>query len=58
MEKLGKPHKIKIFPAFGTTAEDGHSFGYYGGDIWGPEVFAFLSETMKEVPSAKTSKQK
>lgn len=47
MQQLGKPHKIKIFPPFGKTAEDGHSFGYYGGEIWGPEVFAFLRETMR-----------
>ena len=50
MTRLGKPNKIKIFPAFGKTAEDGHSFGYYGGEIWGPEVFAFLRGAMKDVP--------
>ena len=47
MQQLGKPHKVKIFLPFGKTAEDGHSFGYYGGEIWGPEVFAFLRETMR-----------
>lgn len=50
MQRLGKPHKIKIFPPVGKTAEDGHSFGYFGGKIWEPEVFAFLGETMKTGP--------
>jgi dienelactone hydrolase len=53
MQRLGKPHKIKIFPPFGKTAEDGHSFGYYGGETWGPEVFAFLNEAMKDGPAAQ-----
>lgn len=56
MQQLGKPHKIKIFPPFGKTAEDGHSFGYYGGEIWGLEVFTFLREAMKNVSAARTAR--
>lgn len=44
MEAAAKPHRIHIFPAFGETAEDGHSFGYFGADIWGDTVFAFFEE--------------
>ena len=58
MQRLGKPHKIKIFPSFGKTAEDGHSFGYFGGEIWGPEVFAFLGETMKASPANRTGRRR
>ncbi len=54
MQQVGKPHKIKIFPPFGKTAEDGHSFGYFGGEIWGLEVFAFLRETMNGAPASRT----
>ena len=47
MQRVGKPQKMTIFPPFGTTADEGHSFGYYGGAIWGPSVCTFLRETME-----------
>lgn len=47
MESLGKPHKLLIFPSFGNTAADGHAFGTRGANIWAPEVFSFLDETMQ-----------
>jgi carboxymethylenebutenolidase len=46
MTRLGKPNRIKIYPPFGKTTEDGHSFGYLGSHLWGPDVIAFLRETM------------
>jgi len=42
MREAGKPHVMKIFPAFGATVADGHAFGYFGGAIWGPDVVAFV----------------
>ncbi len=42
MERAGKPYVRKVYPAFGTTDLDGHSFGYFGGETWSPDVFAFL----------------
>ena len=42
-----KPHARKIYPAFGSSTADGHSFGTQAPHIWGPDVFAFLSEHMK-----------
>ena len=42
MKQAGKPVELKIFPAFGSTAEDGHAFGYFGGAIWADDVFRFL----------------
>lgn len=47
MTKAGKPNVMKIFPAFGGTTAEGHSFGYFGGAIWGPEVVAFVTSPPK-----------
>jgi carboxymethylenebutenolidase len=44
LEKVNKPHKLLIFPAFGTTHADGHGFSVWGEKIWGDEVFAFLAK--------------
>ena len=46
MSRLGKPNRMRIFPPFGKTAEDGHSFGYLGSSLWGPDVITFLRQTM------------
>jgi carboxymethylenebutenolidase len=47
LEQLRKPHKLLIFPPFGQTHQEGHSFcGGQGGDIWGPAVFSFLDAAM------------
>jgi hypothetical protein len=37
---------IKIFPANGTTAADGHRFVRVG-EVWAPDVFAFLDKYLK-----------
>ena len=42
MKEAGKPFEMKIFPPFGSTPEDGHAFGYFGGAIWADDVFRFL----------------
>jgi carboxymethylenebutenolidase len=42
MKDAGKECLLKIYPAFGESKQDGHSFGYFGGAIWGPDVFQFL----------------
>jgi hypothetical protein len=34
--------------AIGTTAQDGHEFAVRAGDVWGPEVFAFLAAAFGE----------
>ena len=43
MKEAGKDFEVKIYPAFGDSVQDGHSFGYFGSDIWGPDVFQFLN---------------
>lgn len=46
MKSVGKTYKIKIYPAYGVKPMDGHKF-VDAGDIWGPEVFAFLDKYLK-----------
>jgi dienelactone hydrolase len=51
LEKKGAPNQAKIYPAFGTTTQDGHwVFGSRqdGIAIWSPDVNAFLDLTMKD----------
>ena len=48
LAKLGKPHRLKIYPPIGKTVDDGHSFLYLGVSIWEPDVFGFLDENMKK----------
>jgi len=47
-QRLGKPFTHKIFPPYGTSNADGHGgFCSNGGDVWGTEVLAFLSQNLK-----------
>ena len=47
MVRLGKASALKIYPAVGTTAADGHAFVYSGVSTWEADVFAFLTEHME-----------
>jgi carboxymethylenebutenolidase len=42
MKNAGKPYDMKIYPAFGKSPEEGHSFAYLGGSVWADDVFRFL----------------
>jgi dienelactone hydrolase len=42
MWEAGRPSVVKIYPAFGSTADDGHSFAWRGSDLWETDVFRFL----------------
>lgn len=46
MDSAGRDHRVRVYPAFGTTVPDGHAFGYYGGEIYGPDVFGFLAQRL------------
>jgi len=47
LERLGKPHKLLIFPPYGNTREEGHGgFCSRATDVWGPEVLSFLDLSM------------
>jgi dienelactone hydrolase len=46
-ERANKPHRMKIFPPFGKTNEDGHGgFCRQAGAVWADEVFEFLDANM------------
>jgi len=42
MKDAGKPFEVKIYPPFGGSPSDGHTFGYFGAAIWADDVFRFL----------------
>jgi carboxymethylenebutenolidase len=44
MKDAGKIFEMKIYPAFGASVQDGHSFGYFGGAVWADDVFRFLEQ--------------
>lgn len=43
MKDAGKVAEMKIYPAFGKSAGDGHSFAYRGNSVWENDVFSFLA---------------
>ena len=42
MKDAGKTYELKIYPPYGDSVQDGHTFGYFGSSIWGDDVFRFL----------------
>lgn len=44
MKDSGKEFAFKIYPAFGASVQDGHTFGYFGSSVWGHDVFRFLNK--------------
>jgi dienelactone hydrolase len=44
MKKAGKAAKMKIYPAYGKSSKDGHSFAYLGSSVWADDVFRFLNQ--------------
>jgi dipeptidyl aminopeptidase/acylaminoacyl peptidase len=47
MQQLGRPHRLKVYPPVGHTADEGHGFLYLGVSTWEPDVFSFLDEYMR-----------
>ena len=45
-QKLGLPQRLRIYPAFGSTASEGHNFLYSTTGTWESDVFAFLDESL------------
>jgi dienelactone hydrolase len=43
-QAAGKPVEYKVYPAFGTLAQDGHGFAYRGVEIWFDDVLEFLNQ--------------
>jgi carboxymethylenebutenolidase len=44
MQDAGKPFEAKIYPSFGKSHQDGHTFGYFGSAVWERDVFRFLEQ--------------
>src|SRR5580692_6578834 len=44
MGEANKTYKLKIYPSYGDSPLDGHTFGYFGSDVWAEDVFGFLSQ--------------
>jgi dienelactone hydrolase len=47
MQRLGKPHALKIYSAFGGNARDGHNFLFRSAGTWESDVFAFLEQHLR-----------
>lgn len=47
MRKKGKVAEVKIYPAFGKSDQEGHSFTYMGSSVWAEDVFDFLNRNCK-----------
>jgi carboxymethylenebutenolidase len=44
MRKAGKPSEMKIYPRYGNSQKEGHSFAYLGSSVWMDDVFRFLGQ--------------
>ncbi len=42
MKDAGRTYEVKIYPAYGSSTQDGHTFGYFGSSVWADDVFRFL----------------
>jgi len=50
LERLHKPHVLKIYPSIGQTADDGHNAVYIAIPVWEEDVFQFLDKYVKPKP--------
>jgi carboxymethylenebutenolidase len=47
LERLHKPHLLKIYPALGESSDDGHNLLYLAIPEWEPDVFQFLDAKVR-----------
>lgn len=47
LERLHKPHFLKIYPKVGLTPDDGHNLLYENIPAWEDDVFKFLDQNIK-----------
>lgn len=47
LERLHKPHVLKIYPSLGKSSDDGHNLLYLAIPQWDPDVFQFLDANVK-----------
>ena len=44
MKDAGKVFELKIYPPYGDSVQDAHTFGYFGSSVWSEDVFRFLEK--------------
>ena len=44
MKNAGRAYEVKIYPPYGASPGDGHTFGYFGASVWADDVFRFLNQ--------------
>jgi len=44
MKDANKAYELKIYPQYGNSPQDGHTFGYFGSAVWASDVFRFLNQ--------------
>jgi dienelactone hydrolase len=42
MEAVHRPSELRIYPPYGSSADDGHNFGWRGSDVWMKDALAFM----------------
>lgn len=47
MKTQGKEAEVEIYPPFGKSPREGHSFAYLGSSIWFDDVFEFIQRHCK-----------
>jgi carboxymethylenebutenolidase len=47
MNKLHKPHELKIYPKYGKSVNDGHNLIFLSIETWKPNVFQFLDKNLR-----------
>ena len=47
LARLGKVHRLEIYPPVGQTAPEGHGFVHLRVATWEPDVFALLDPLMQ-----------
>lgn len=47
LERLHKPHLLKIYPPVGQSTDEGHNLLYLAIPQWEPDVFRFLDEHVR-----------
>ncbi len=51
MRSARHPHRLHIYPTFGTTTHEGHNFVFLDPDAWAPDVLPFLDEATAREPA-------
>jgi dienelactone hydrolase len=48
LNQINRPHRLRIYPAFGRSQQEGHNLIFLDTEAWEADVFRFLKESMKD----------